>query len=115
MPEADSPCGAVLGDLFAPAESAAEDCTALVLANGLHLRLILRPGKGAAAFFCAEAETEEALYAEAAASFPAPNVLNRLEQATEGFLWAVDHGAGDPVLDGSCRAYLRGDTESSEM
>jgi|GEM_PF-3907562 len=110
MPQADSPCGAVLGDLFAPAESAAEDCAALTLKNGLHLHLILRPGTGAVAFFCAEGETEETLYAEVAASFPERNALERLEQEAEGFLWTVDHAPDNSALNGSCLAYLRGDT-----
>lgn len=105
-PTPDSPCGGILGDLFRPPESAPEDRSRLLLPNGLPVRLILRPGAGAAAFFCSDAQQEEELYRALSARFPAPDLPARLKRAGAGYLQVLDYAPGDPVCTGCCQAWL---------
>ena len=105
-PTPDGPCGGVLGDLFLPPESAPESRSRLLLPNGLPMRLILRPGTGGAAFFCANVQREEELYRALSTRVPAPDLPARLKQAGAGYLQVLDYAPGDSIRTGYCQAWL---------
>ncbi len=103
LPDPDAPCGAVLGDLFAPPQSAQSAPDPAVFLGGEKLSLLLQPGVGAAAFWPEDPE----LLRQTAAEFPAGSALRRLRAQTEGGLWALDYFPGSPLLDGSCQVYCK--------
>ena len=102
----DGPCGGILGDLFQPPESALQEKSRLQLSNGISVQLVLRPGIGAAAFFCFDPQKEQALLEALSVRFPAPDLLSLLAQAGAGYLWVLDYAPGNPVRSGSCQVCL---------
>lgn len=102
----DGPCGGVLGALSAPDQSLPLRPPHIPLHTGQQCRLLLRPGRGAVAFFCTCPHQQSRVAQMLERTFPAPAALELLYQQAQGFLWITDYAPDDRLLDGRCLVHL---------